>query len=286
MRRNLLKSGNDSFAVTLPKTWVIKNNLKPSAELEIIDDGTKLIISTQVIREESYRDLIIKGETHKDAIFSAISHLYNEGHTKVRIIVANPNDCKIIEDIEKFVNNLFGITVFREGNNIYLTETCNSNKSPEIIMKCFQNILGMTNHFNEKKKDNLWHNQAVDCYYRIFFNSEYISRLAHTEEISNNRIALRYSAIAWSFECIAFLLKRIAEHENENANQNNKYELDKLFQNAYNVYYKNQAIGDFYKFKIDFEARVLEGHYDSVMRENLFMFSFMCAKLLKQYSAK
>jgi hypothetical protein len=116
--------------------------------------------------------------------------------------------------------------------------------------------------------------------------AEYIARLVHIEESADTRMALRYSATAWSFECIVFLLKRIAEHETEHEKDNRRFELEKIFQSVYNVCYKDAPITEFYNAKSEYEKYIMAAHFDSVMRENLMMFSYMCAKLVKQYSSK
>ena len=288
MKRRLTKLGNHSYSITLPKTWVEKNKLSPRTDLEVSEVGKTLTISTNIGRQESCRDIFVRNQ-EEEAIMVALSNLYNQGHSKIRIIFDNKFKTASIETIEKFAGNFHGVILDKQDNILLLTENSEDKKCSELIMKCIRNILLLTESIDQThEKDSVWYSQVYDTYHRIFFITEYIFRLIHTDDSSDIQIALRYFGTAWSLQCLAFLLKRIAEHEIEyykSKDVNVKYHLKSLFLSVYDVCYKNKHLSDFYQNKSQFDddAKLMLGNL--VIHENVLMYSYLCAKLVKQYAS-
>jgi len=253
----------------------------------VVESGKSLLISTGIIREESCRDILIKDQP-EEAIIMAISNLYNQGHTKIRIVFDKKYSENDIVNIERFASNLFGVIVEKQDNVLLMTDNSDDKKCTELIVKCFHNILLIAETMDQSlTKDAAWYSQVYESYQRVFFLTEYVFRLIHTDNSSDIKLSLRYFGTVWSLQCLAFLLKRIAENDIELFKANGtvlQFHLEPLFRHVYDVCRKNKPLTDFYKHKLQFDEQSKSMYCNIVVHENIIMYSFLCAKLIKQYS--
>ena len=107
MRRKVIKQGNGTLTVTLPKPWTEKIGLKGGDEIEVTEKDYVLLISKELSgkgREISLRFT----DDSKRYIRSHIGRLYRLGYSKIHISFDSPGMMKVIK---KATDDLIGSDV-------------------------------------------------------------------------------------------------------------------------------------------------------------------------------
>ena len=83
MGRKLVKQGAGGTTVCLPKKWIDRHSLKPGDEINITEEGRKLIINTS--KSSQKRLEIDLGQSDKYLIRWVISYAHNTGYDEIKI---------------------------------------------------------------------------------------------------------------------------------------------------------------------------------------------------------
>jgi phosphate uptake regulator len=101
MKRKLIRHGNSSLSVTLPRLWVKKYNLKNADEVEMLIQGQKLVVST-----ESYlsgdRYSVVFTRNHAPIIRTFLASIHEYGFDEIEIFY----DTEEIHQIIRYEQNL------------------------------------------------------------------------------------------------------------------------------------------------------------------------------------
>jgi phosphate uptake regulator len=99
MERKLVRQGNNALTLTLPKTWIQYNNLKPGDSVSINVKNNELSITA------APKDIEKKAEVDLDEIKGIISKyiktLYKEGVTEIRLNYSDPGLLKEVQETLK-----------------------------------------------------------------------------------------------------------------------------------------------------------------------------------------
>jgi len=204
MKRKIVKLGNSSYVITLPKEWVKKNNIDSNSKIDLdtFDDNIIISLSTQKPEKEyiinyqeyplkvlikkiisvylkNYEKIIIRGkrvsenlETIKQ-ILSKINLLQIYEISEDEIILKDLSDTRdldileLLKTIEKTINKIFGELTSEEINFKFITELdSNINK---LTYLCFKHINSKLDDLKEKD----FIKNTVN-YWRIIFSLENI----------------------------------------------------------------------------------------------------------------
>jgi antitoxin component of MazEF toxin-antitoxin module len=176
MRRSLTKLGNNSYVVTLPKAWIRKHNLEPKTSLEITEAGSKLIISTDIIRSELSPHVVCCEDGNEVSINSKIIALYRAGYSEAKLIDTKASP-EILGKVCKYASNFPGVTIEQKENAIIMKSTEGLGRRSEIIGKCYLNLLMFSDLLAAEVKAVDWEKQLNDMYQSINFNCESVFRL-------------------------------------------------------------------------------------------------------------
>ena len=107
--------GNRSYAVSLPKKWVVKNNLEKK-EVNIIEKEGNLILSSKKIQENSVnKDILVED---LELIPSILLLCYSRAVSKVKLIFKNKGDYLSAKPIVlEILSHLEGFKVINDNNN-------------------------------------------------------------------------------------------------------------------------------------------------------------------------
>ena len=112
--RKLISFGKGSYIVSMPKSWIEKNNLKKGDLISVADDGFELVLSaSQQEKKPDVKEISIdtKGkdmEFLKGEIVSA----YLNGYDTINIIFENNN--KDAPRIKEIIRNLSGLEIMEQ----------------------------------------------------------------------------------------------------------------------------------------------------------------------------
>jgi phosphate uptake regulator len=113
MKRKIVRLGSSSLVASLPSKWAERFDLKPGDELEIEEQGNKLVIYTDKEHKKETKDLTLDFERPKylKRVFAA---LYKKGYEEIILRSKNP---KIIDYIQSNLPTFIGVEVIDQGKD-------------------------------------------------------------------------------------------------------------------------------------------------------------------------
>lgn len=183
--------GNRSYAVSLPKKWVVKNNLEKK-EVNIIEKEGNLILSSKKIQKNSEnKDILVEA---LELIPSILLLCYSRDVSKVKLIFKNKGDYLSAKPIVlEILSHLEGFKVINDNtnnnNNITISESYEKvnisihdlSKRMVIILNnmvdCILNNNNKTKKILENESDSLYH-----------FSKRILYSLSHESILIDNTI--------------------------------------------------------------------------------------------------
>jgi phosphate uptake regulator len=181
--RKIQVVGNRSYAVSLPKKWVIKNNLEKK-EVNITEYKGNLIISSKKIsKNTSSKDIIIE---NLQLIPSILLLCYTRGISEVKLIFKKKEDYLSAKPIVlEILSHLEGFKIINDNNNnnILIRESYNQAsisiqdlaKRSVIILNnmidCILSNNNKTKQILENESDSLYHFSKRILYNYVNFSS-------------------------------------------------------------------------------------------------------------------
>jgi len=111
MRRKIVKQGKDTLTVSIPREWARENKIEPNDDVEMIESGKKLIISTD--KELIDKELKITINITKDQPFLRrhLTTYYKRGINEIKLNFENPS---IVSKIDDETQNLLGFEIVEQ----------------------------------------------------------------------------------------------------------------------------------------------------------------------------
>jgi len=193
MRRKLVKQGQATYTVSLPKEWVERFNLKSGEEIDIDESGTQLILST-IEKNKKYETIKFNlANIPEDLIHEFAVSLYKSGLKDIEIEKTNPKKTKETEEV---VSNTIGFQILGlENNQIHIVDLGTSDESS--IIKAEQQIYWRLLHMIDRIIDKKSTNKEIhDIDLEINKLSFFIQRNISTRFSSNTRNFMIYEKIS------------------------------------------------------------------------------------------
>jgi len=122
--RKVIQIANSTQLISLPRKWAQKYGVKKGDELEVEEDGSKVIVSTEKSQELGNIETDITG-LDRDSFMFLIRQLYIKGYNEIKINFNNQiadhhridKKVKVISEIHTEVNRLSGIEVVQQKEN-------------------------------------------------------------------------------------------------------------------------------------------------------------------------
>lgn len=106
MKRKIVQHGSSSLTITLPIKWAEKFGLKKGVELNVEDDGKKLIISADPIAQEKKK--VFSATEYGIFTKNNLSHLYQLGYDEIEVFF---EDQKTFDEIKERISNCIGYEI-------------------------------------------------------------------------------------------------------------------------------------------------------------------------------
>lgn len=131
MKRKIIQIAGSTCLVSLPKTWIKRQNIKKGEEVEVSEQGNKIIVDVE--QSQSLPKIVIDrarfGKFHRNYLSAA----YHMGFDDVEIHFEDPKAADIIQDR---VNTCMGFEIVNQGHNI-----CQIKSVSMVSLKEFSQML-------------------------------------------------------------------------------------------------------------------------------------------------
>jgi phosphate uptake regulator len=129
MKRKIIQIAESTQLISLPRKWAIAHNLKKGDELEITEEGNKLIVNVEKIPEFKSIELNLDG-LDRTSIIYLIRSAYKMGYDEIVLKFNNPvtkhyrigKEEKVISIIHGEVNRLTGIEVIQQKDDFCIVK--------------------------------------------------------------------------------------------------------------------------------------------------------------------
>lgn len=145
MKRKVVKHGPSTLIVSLPSNWAKKNHIAKGSEVEVLDEGNKLVVSADGSGDQQPLevDIDITG-LDRTSIIYAIRSLYRLGYDTVKVRFDNETTqyfmtgktLNVISVIHLEVNRLIGFEIVEEKE-----KSCVIKDMGAVSMRDFDNVI-------------------------------------------------------------------------------------------------------------------------------------------------
>src|SRR3989338_3545519 len=119
MGRKIIQIADSTQLVSIPRKWALKHELKKGDELEVSEEGNRLILSTGKVSERGAVDVAIQ-QLDRDSIMYFVRSLYKNGYDEIIIRFKQPvcenfrrdKQERVTEVIAQEVGRLNGVEIF------------------------------------------------------------------------------------------------------------------------------------------------------------------------------
>ena len=131
-KRKVQKSGRATYAVNLPKSWIVRNSIGSGDEISIIEetDGN-LTICPDAVRDPLRYAIKIDGQTRIEDIILKFTSLYLKQYDLITIEPITKLSCTQYIDMRNELEKLMGFEIVEEDENIITAD----NTPPAIISR-------------------------------------------------------------------------------------------------------------------------------------------------------
>lgn len=205
MRRKVALIGPSTLMVSLPSKWVMQNKIKKGDELDIYEEGSRLIINCGKV--DGSKKISIDLNKNPSLIRRYLMDAYRSGFDEIRIEYKNPDDIEVIQKTSNEILTAFEI--IEQGKNHCLLKSITKDSFDE-----FQNLLSRLFLVTSLMAKNV-HDALKN-------SDNQLLKEALVLEVTNNRIALycerllskkgfeNYAATNFTFTII-YTLEKIAD---------------------------------------------------------------------------
>lgn len=256
MRRKVIKQGNNTLTITLPRKWTDKHAVKPGDEIHLSDKGSKLEISTESFHQIRKIKLDISG-LKGNVLKYVLSSLHKKGYDEIELIFDDP--C-VISSIQKMVNEVFlgfGVIDQSEKRAVLrnLSETIDSEMD-NTYRRAFLVTLAMADslvdRLKKKEIDDLEDVLSFEKTNNQF--SEFCERILNKKGYKDDNLRCFIYTVIWNLEKICDIYKEICLDISKDKNYLEKRLIDILEE-------ANKFFRSFYDLIFDFDVKKVNMMY-------------------------
>jgi len=224
--RKLISFGKTSFVTSIPKSWVLKNNLKKGDLIAVEEKEGKLLLNPSVQEAEKSKrksiELDITG-IDRTSILYVIRSAYKTGYDDIKLIYKNPltkhfregKQIKVLTVIHEEVNRLVGIEIVQHKEDFCMIKDLSEINSAEFDSALRRVFLLMGDASKElveaiKNKDNVLLETIEEKHDSITKFVSYCLRLINKGKYPNYKKGFVLYHIISTLDKITDVLKYVA----------------------------------------------------------------------------
>jgi phosphate uptake regulator len=196
MRRKLIRQGEGTITISLPKNWVSENKLKKGNEVELEERNNEIIVRAEKVNRKNTASIKL-GKESSDTYRSIIGGLYRGGYDEIEIELIEKEG---IANIEKAINSLYGFEVFYVSNNrcivrsIYDSEKIDIKSHVLRIIHTIKTIQGIVVEDLEKGKLDS-KKEVYELRNNVLKQRDLIMRVIKKERLLGNEVFPYYTIV-------------------------------------------------------------------------------------------
>lgn len=271
MRRKVIRQGNNSYTLTLPKRWIESNSLQEGEEVEVDDSGPRLyvtaptngkkMLSTTTFDLNGYNDRTIKNILYQS---------YRKGYDKIIMKIHDDSQKDAIKETVR--ETMLGFDVTEEKDNLCIVENIaepSSDKYEVILRKIFLIIKQQSEEtLEELRSGNISKMSKIEDQRKIVDNyTNFARRVIIKDKIGGpkNSYMIYYSVTFLSiiYHAYYYLYKDMSKHKKGKISKDSLI----MLKNAADIF--NDYYHAFYKKDISL-ANEIGLKRDKILREDLY----------------
>jgi phosphate uptake regulator len=143
MKRKVIQIADSTQLVSLPRKWALQHGVKKGDEVEVREEGSKIVVSTEKGEELGSAEVDIT-DLDRDSLMFLIRCLYYKGYDEIKVKFNKPTtmhhkinkEITVISSIHEEVDRLNGIEVIQQKENFCLIKDISEGSIKE-----FDNVL-------------------------------------------------------------------------------------------------------------------------------------------------
>ncbi|HLG23498.1 MAG TPA: AbrB/MazE/SpoVT family DNA-binding domain-containing protein [Candidatus Nanoarchaeia archaeon] len=151
MKRRVIQIANSTQLVSLPRKWTLKYGVTKGEEIDVLEDGNKLIISTDKVQE--FENKVLEAEKWKEYLPRVIYSLYKKGVDEIRANFRNPETLKVIQ--KSLGKQTVGFEIIDQGNNYCIIKNVSGDLEDfdSVLRRTFLILIQMSKEIFESIKN-------------------------------------------------------------------------------------------------------------------------------------
>ncbi|MEK6974341.1 MAG: hypothetical protein AABW41_03860 [Nanoarchaeota archaeon] len=153
MKRKVIRMGDSTSLISLPKNWINLNSINKGDEIEIKEIGNNLLIKGK--QSQLPKTINLNNITDKDLIWRYIVTSYRKGLDDLTVIYNNEGT---LEEIQSFIGDLIGYSIVKEEPTTILIKDliqADNNNLDETLKKVLSLLIEVGNSlYNGLSKSN------------------------------------------------------------------------------------------------------------------------------------
>ncbi len=114
MKRRVIKQGNDTLTVTLPRKWARDTGIKAGDEIEIKEEKNRLVLEVGEVLTEPKKIQLDFSKANETVIKSILAVVHKNGYDEVEVLFS---DHKTVKIVQKRINTmLMGYEIIEQSN--------------------------------------------------------------------------------------------------------------------------------------------------------------------------
>ena len=266
MKRKVIKQGNGTLTMTLPKKWTNKTGIKGGDEIDIQETGNILYVSTK--KGFTPKKISIEiNKLDKAVLDSLLAVLHKSGYDEIELIYDEP---KLVKIVQKRINStLMGYEIIEQTNKRCLIKSIASQYDSNIdviVRRVFLVTVSLARNILEILKSRDLSN--IDELMVLEETNNKLTNFCHrilNKNPTEGAKTVYFYTVIWLLESIADDFRDICKLLSEKKMQN------KFDKNTINIYSKIVKLFEdfyhiFYKFDLK-EMKILRQDYKNIINE-------------------
>ncbi len=250
MKRKVIQLAGKTAVISLPSKWVRQYNILKGAELDLLEQGSDLLIKST---SEKVHDTITMdiSSFNEMTLRYCLSALHKTGYDEITLIYGNPRQVEILQDMIK--NLLLGFVIIEHKQKRIVLKSITSDINTEFdpaLRRAFLVTLSLSEASFEMAKVNNFSdmNSLISLEKTNNQLTSFCLRLINKGVYTDNKTSHFLSTIVWALEKIADEYKYMCVNLSKNpdkirSNILNLYEETNLFfKSYYELFYKFDVI--------------------------------------------
>ncbi|MBI2139532.1 AbrB/MazE/SpoVT family DNA-binding domain-containing protein [Candidatus Woesearchaeota archaeon] len=229
MKRKVIQIADSTQLVSLPRKWAVEHGIKKGDEVEVKEEGNKIIVSTEKGEELGKVEVDITG-LDRDSLMFLIRCLYIRGYDEIHVKFNRATtrhhkigkEVTVISSINQEVGRMNGIEIIQQKENYCLIKDLSEGSIKEfdtVLRRIFLLLIDGANDIilgtSEQKKYllegiNEKHNTITKF---VAYNLRLLNKFGYTESYKTNSLYHTISSLDEIIDILKYVSRYIMEND-------------------------------------------------------------------------